>query len=320
MWALANLTRVHCKCDLVTLRLSFPLTFPLLGSKYCQLLEKDGGIKVLRAFIGKHKGRTSTLPKSAKCLAVVTLLQYFLYKNYGNLRNLDKCPEIMCFYRLKGDIVQNFLKDYDLEEVNAELNLIRARRPVTTVMKVHKQSHSNAFGSGGRSGNAANDWYSQLNNMHQHRNLVRFNSHLMHLREMEQRQGLQRDLEVTAESVRLQHQRQLEQRANGQIDANGDEPPHEGLALTCPACRLALAAGEHAQREARQRAEAERQAALRIELAPQFQGTDSEAEGNNADDEADEDDDDDDYDDDDLAVSANEYHVAVEGADENMFM
>ncbi|KAI2806675.1 Protein zer-1 [Blomia tropicalis] len=118
VWALANLTRVHC-------------------SKYCTLLEKDGGVEVLKYFVTAQRPDNFRLPISVKCLAVVTLFQYFLFRKFKNLKGLDTSDKIMCFYSVPSYLVGEFFHEYDFVHVAEELHINLSAVPQP---RIHNQN------------------------------------------------------------------------------------------------------------------------------------------------------------------------------------
>lgn len=95
---------------------------PLItGSKYCPLLEKDGGIDTLKSFITAPRPDNYSMPTSVKCLAVVTLFQFYLYTNLGHIKRIDKSNQIPCFDVVDPEVVMHFLQQYSLTNLSPEL-------------------------------------------------------------------------------------------------------------------------------------------------------------------------------------------------------
>lgn len=98
----------------------------ITGSKYCTLLEKDGGVEVLKYFVTAQRPDNFQLPTSVKCLAVVTLFQYYLFKEYNSLslnKSLEKSHEIQCFHLVPRVVVANFLHYFDFAHLAPELGI-----------------------------------------------------------------------------------------------------------------------------------------------------------------------------------------------------
>lgn len=87
-------------------------------------MEKDGGVEVLRSFIVSPRPDNFSLPVSVKCLAVVTLFQYYLYNTFGNVKILEKSNEISCFELIKSPIIiGDFLRKFGFEHLALELDI-----------------------------------------------------------------------------------------------------------------------------------------------------------------------------------------------------
>lgn len=90
-----KLTRVHC-------------------SKYCRLLEKDGGVEVLKSFLTAQRPVNFQLPISVKRLAALTLFHVYLYQEYNDLRGLEKSNTIFKSYQdIQGSMKKRMRKCFN---------------------------------------------------------------------------------------------------------------------------------------------------------------------------------------------------------------
>ena len=100
-------------------------------------MEKDGGVEVLKYFVTAQRPDNFRLPISVKCLAVVTLFQYFLFRKFKNLKGLDTSDKIMCFYSVPSYLVGEFFHEYDFVHVAEELHINLSAVPQP---RIHNQN------------------------------------------------------------------------------------------------------------------------------------------------------------------------------------
>lgn len=87
-------------------------------------MEKDGGVEVLKCFVTAQRPDNFQLPTSVKLLGVVTLFQYYLYKEYGNLKGIEKSDDIQCFYLIRpSSIVLDFFTQFDFLHLTTEFDI-----------------------------------------------------------------------------------------------------------------------------------------------------------------------------------------------------
>ena len=128
-------------------------------SKYCNLLEKDGGVEVLKSFLTEERPVDSQLPLSVKWLAVITLFQYYLYKNFKNIKGLEKSSKIECFRDVNIRYVQDFFSYFKFSQLADEFlpkNVLKVnvtRRIGLPFKKAFKLLNSNRFVNNGDNSN-----------------------------------------------------------------------------------------------------------------------------------------------------------------------